>query len=261
MNEFQSLKEFLLVLTVTLPRLVGVFAILPFLNSQLIQGLVRNTILISLALVLFPLVLPQFPPGLGIGMVIAVVFKELFIGIGIGFVVSILFWTVESIGYFIDNQRGTTMAAVLDPMSGQQTSPLGSMLLQTMVVWFFSSGGFLLLLDSLLETYKIWPVFSFFPGFGIDMTDFFLGQADTLMRLTVLFAAPVVITVFVCEFGLGLINRFAPQLNVFFLSMPIKSAVAGFVMILYFMTMLTFFKEHFTGLASMATFLGGIFHE
>jgi type III secretion protein T len=38
---------------------------------------------------------------------------------------------------------------------------------------------------------------------------------------------------FVAEFGLGLVSRFAPQLNVFIVAVPIKAGVAVLVLIFY----------------------------
>jgi len=44
---------------------------------------------------------------------------------------------------------------------------------------------------------------------------------------------PVIIALFLSEMGLAFINRFAPQLNVFVLSLSIKSALALAILIVY----------------------------
>jgi type III secretion protein T len=243
MNELNELKHILVVIAVIMPRLMATFALIPFLSSQSMPPLVKNSFLISLALVLFPVAEQQIPEQFGAALFMVVLVKEVLLGVTIGFVASVFFWIAESVGYFIDNQRGTTMASVFDPATGEQTSPLGSLLLQIVAVLFFVSGGFLMLLDLLFQTYKTWPIFAFFPSVGGDFALFFLQQADHLMRLTVVFAAPVIIAVFVAELGLGLINRFAPQLNVFFLAMPIKSAIASAMLIFYIYGLVHFFDD------------------
>jgi type III secretion protein T len=51
---------------------------------------------------------------------------------------------------------------------------------------------------------------------------------------------------FLATLGLGLVNRTAPQLNVFFLSMPVKSALGVAMLIIYLpfiMDMLMYTKE------------------
>ncbi|MCG8651017.1 MAG: flagellar biosynthetic protein FliR, partial [Pirellulales bacterium] len=79
----------------------------------------------------------------------------------------------------------------------------------------------------------LWPIGSFFPSFSDDFPEIFGRVFAELIMTIVLLAAPVIITLFVSEFGLGMINRFAPQLNVFFLAMPLKCLIALFVLIFY----------------------------
>ncbi len=228
-----TLKHWILAIAMLIPRIAAVFSVIPFL-SKLLHGQLRNSIIVSICLVMMPLVLPTVPPHMdSLLHFSAIVVKEAVLGMLLGFLISIPFWAIEGVGFIIDNQRGATMASVFDPMSGQQTSLYGSLLLQLAAVILFTSGGFLALVGVLFESYKIWPIDSFVPTPAGGFAIFFLDQMDYLMELMVLYAAPVVIAVFLAEFGLGLINRFAPQLNVFFLSMPIKSGIAGFLLILY----------------------------
>jgi len=49
----------------------------------------------------------------------------------------------------------------------------------------------------------------------------------------VVLSAPLIVAMFLAEFALALVSRFAPQLQVFFLAMPIKSALAVLLLIFY----------------------------
>jgi type III secretion protein T len=49
----------------------------------------------------------------------------------------------------------------------------------------------------------------------------------------VLLAAPVIFSMFLAEAGMALISRFVPQLQVFFLAMPVKSGIALLVFAVY----------------------------
>ena len=225
-------------------RMTSAFSVTPFLSSQILPGYVRNSIILSFALFLYPVVSPGIPENVG-SMVLfgAIIFKEIVIGILIGYLASIVFWAAECVGSFIDNQRGATMGSSINPMTETEDSPLGIMLQLVLIVLFFTTGGFLTFLFGLFESYKVWPIFSFYPHFGEQFPLFILQQVDSLVRLTVVLAAPIIIAIFVTEFGLGLINRFAPQLNVFVLSMPIKSAIASFLLILYTSVLIYAFKK------------------
>ena len=70
-------------------------------------------------------------------------------------------------------------------------------------------------------------------SFAPDTPTQILGTLDGMLRATVVIAAPVIILMFLATIGLGLVNRTAPQLNVFFLSMPVKSALGIGMLIIY----------------------------
>ena len=125
------------------------------------------------------------------------------------------------------------MASSVDPLTGSDSTPLGTMLLQAFATYFVSSGAFLVLLGLVYQSYIIWPLTTFVPSFGAAGPTFYLGLLDSLMMLTVAISGPVIAAMFLSEFGLALISRFAPQLNVFFLAMPVKSGLAVLVLIFY----------------------------
>ena len=60
----------------------------------------------------------------------------------------------------------------------------------------------------------------------------FEGEFGRLMVLATLFAAPVLTALFLIDICLGLINRFAQQLNVFTLSLSLKAFAATALILL-----------------------------
>jgi type III secretion protein T len=241
--EIEQVGQTLYVFFLASARMIAAFMMMPFLSKQSLgSAMIRNGAVASFSLITYPLVEYGFGQTSYSGWeTLLIIAKEVFIGLAIGYVINIPFWAVESVGFFIDNQRGATMASAFNPMSGSQTSPLGILLTQALVTIFFISGAFLLMLYSLYQSYRIWPVFEFFPTLGGSGAEFFLAQLDSLMRLTVLLGAPVVIAMFLAEFGLALISRFAPQLNVFILAMPIKSAIAIALLCVYGVLVIEYF--------------------
>jgi len=222
--------------------------------------MVRSAVVMSLAVFVFPIVADTAPAGeltwvVGTGILV----KEVFIGLLIGFSAAAIFWAIESAGFFIDNHRGATMASSIDPLTGSQTSPLGNLLTQALAVIFFVGGGFLLFLGALYESYLLWPVFSFFPDMHHDGAAHFLGVLDQIMGTAVLLAAPVILVMFMAEFALGLVSRFAPQLNVFFLAMPVKSGVGILFLAVYVGIMLRYFSDELRSLPLQFKVLQGLF--
>lgn len=243
---FTLFRDHIVSYTLALPRLVGAFSMLAFLSRQSLGGtLTRNGILLSLALILHPLILEEVVAigTMSTGLLALIAVKEVIIGSLIGFTIALLFWAIEGVGSFIDNQRGATMASSLDPLSGDQSSPVGTLLINTLLAVFFVTGLFLVFLESLYASYQIWPVTSFFPQLSLDIVFFILKHFGQIVALAVLLGAPAIIAMFVSEFGLMLIGRFAPQLNIFFVSMSVKSAVSSFILVIFIATIISFFSD------------------
>lgn len=234
----------LLALAFSSIRLLAMFSIMPVLSEQVVPGMARRTIVVALALIVVPISIgPMKAVELNMLLTAMILIKEIFIGVLIGFLGGVPFWIAENVGNFIDNQRGATMGEIFSPLSGSQASPIGLMLLQVAAALFFVTGAVLVFLGAVYESYKIWPIFSALPQLEPSFPTAFLNEADAMMRTTVVLSAPAVLIMLLATLGLGIINRSAPQLNVFFLSMPVKSALGIFFMIPYLPYLLYFLEE------------------
>ncbi|AMF98969.1 MULTISPECIES: type III secretion system export apparatus subunit SctT [Vibrio] len=245
---YDDLHQALFLYSLTLPRLMACFIFLPILNKQTLGGtMVRNGVLCSLALFIFPMINQQDLPAETDGIWLMIILgKEVLLGLLIGFVAAIPFWAIEAAGFLVDNQRGAAMASMFNPTLGSQSTPTAVLLTQTLITLFFSGGGFVAFIYALFNSYASWPVISFFPSVTEEWVHFFYAQFEQLMWLGVLMSAPLVLAMFLAEFGLALISRFAPQLNVFFLAMPIKSAIASVLLIVYLALMMNHFQALFS---------------
>lgn len=224
----------ILAAVLAMARIGGAFAICPALTESMIPGVARRAFTLSIALFVVPTILATMPPGEPNAYMFAfVAAKEVFIGFLIGFFAAIPFWIAENVGNFIDNQRGATMGEVYSPLNGSQVSTLGIFFSQIVCTLFFVGGAIFVFLAALYMSYGVWPVF----GSWVTMTNSapleILGTVDEMIRVTVIIAAPVIMVMFLATLGLGFVNRTAPQLNVFFLSMPVKSALGIAFLVIY----------------------------
>ena len=215
-------------------RIMAVFTILPFFSRNLIPGLVRTGVVFGITFFVIPIVRYEMPTeDIDWIFTFSIIIKEVVIGLVIGFAVGSLFWAIEGAGFFVDNQRGASIASTVNPLSGADTTPFGIFFMQLFTVYFMSSGAFLEFLGLLYNSYVVWPVFEFFPTMPADSVPFFLGMLDSIMYFVFVLAGPLIVAMFIAELGLALVSRFAPQLNVFILAMPVKSGVALLVLTLY----------------------------
>jgi flagellar biosynthetic protein FliR len=126
---------------------------------------------------------------------------------------------------------------------------LGQFKLQLALVLFLVIGAHRAFLSSLLESFALIPALGFprlAPGWTSLAADIasFSGQ---MLAAGVQLAAPVMIALLLTELFFGIVNRAAPQINVFFLSMPVKVAlgllVVLFALSLYSDRYIYYFKE------------------
>ena len=229
-----DLHRLLVVYALAAVRIGAAFSICPALSDSMITGLARRVAVLAFALLAVPLVERGLPPGEpALLMVGCAALREAFVGFLIGFFSAVPFWIAENVGNFIDNQRGATMGEVYSPLSGAQVSTTGIFFTQIVSTVFFVSGAVLLLLGALYASYGIWPVFGGKLAMHSHAATSALGVLDGMLRTTVVISSPVIILMFLATVGLGLVNRTAPQLNVFFLSMPVKSALGIALLIAY----------------------------
>ena len=228
-------------------RIGAAFLICPALSDSMVMGTARRVAIIAFSALAVPMALKGLPPGEpSLWPLVLVAVKEVFIGCVVGFFASIPFWVAENVGNFIDNQRGATMGEVYSPLSGTQVSTLGIFFTQIVSTAFFVSGAFLLFLSALYASYDVWPLFGPFVGLASNAPVQILGTLDEMLKTTVVISAPPVILMFLATLGLGFVNRTAPQLNVFFLSMPVKSALGIGLLVVYLpfiMDMLMYTRE------------------
>lgn len=260
MNDvFTSLHEVMLLFVLCGARISTALNVAPILRKGTVSTLIRNSVILSLVLAVSPMLWPSVPHGRTVGAAIPflLIIKEVFLGFVIGWLVGIVFWAVESAGIFIDTQTGTSMASLYNPMFQSSDTPTAMLFTQTALMLFFSSGGFLLLISGLYATYQVWPVGSFTPSLDIRLATFALAQADVCMTLAFSFAAPVVLAAFFVDFGMGLINRFVPQLQVFFMAMPIKGALSAILLYMFLFVLIALLQEKFRTFQFLPSFVEG----
>jgi type III secretion protein T len=232
-------------LALSSPRIAAAFLILPLLSKDDAPALVRNAIYVALAVAVTPFLgaVGQMPREL-----IAwgtIILKELFVGAAIGFSFASVMWAVSMAGDMIDTKVGTNMASIVDPLGGHQTSLSGALLGRFANCLFLALGGLTIFLDVLLGSYLVWPVIAPFPSMGARGVEYFSGGFGKMMSLAFMLAAPAMILMSLVDLALGIMNRYAPQLNVQPITMAIKAWVSSGVLLLGLMAFVTVLTRSF----------------
>jgi type III secretion protein T len=219
-------------IALTLPRIAAAFLVLPLVSGQNMPALVRNSFFVSLAILIYPLAAAAPPVAAATGTWPLIILKELFIGVFIGFLFGAPFWAISAAGNLIDTKIGSNTAMLLDPIQGHETSLTGQLLSQLAAWLFLASGAFTLFLDLLMRSYTLWPVGHMLPPLTVLGQNLAIDQFGSLLTVALMLAAPALVVLSLIDLCLGLINRYAQQLNVFSFSLAIKAWVATWIVLL-----------------------------
>ncbi len=231
------LSDTALLLGLSATRVAVAFLLVPLFTPELIPALVRNSMFLAIAL-LGLAVQPSSGPVSLTGWQWAIMFgKEAFIGGTIGLLFGGIMWAFQAAGQMIDTKVGATQAQVTDPMSGQQTSLNGAFFGRLASWVFMAGGGFMMMIGTIVESFAAWPVRTPIAGLAAGGARIFEGELGRIMLLTLLVAAPALVLLYVIEGVLGLVNRFAQQLNVFSLSMSLKAVAATWIILIQIVTL------------------------
>lgn len=211
-----------------LMRIAPIMAMAPFLGAKLAPGIARMGLAICLAIVFLPFVAVKISTPIAFNNAfIGYALKELLIGFFLGFLVTIPFYFVQASGVLIDYLRGASIMQSQDPTLQSQASPIGILYNYILIVIFFQISGPFLFFDALLQSYDIVPVNSYLnPVFFNSANPFWKIGVDIMnqiVTISIQLAAPSLVAILMAEMFLGIANRLAPQVQIAFLGMSIKS--------------------------------------
>lgn len=240
-----EVNELLSSMALSLMRPFGLFALFPMLSSKHLGGtVVRNGLVVLFSLPLLPVnSILAHSLFTGDARMLICFSQEFLLGILIGFAASIPFWALDIASHIIDTMRGASMASVLNPALGEQSSIFGLFFSQLFCAIFLSCGGMQHLLRTLYLSYRLLPPAAEI-HFGSSLLPFLQQEWFLMFQLALSFALPSMLIMVLLDVALGLLNRSAQQLNVFFLSMPIKSAFTLLLLIISLSMALTLYQQN-----------------
>lgn len=213
-------------------RMIIIVNLVPFLGGKNAPAPVKMGLGILLTALLWPMVAHNVvgPLPSGAFQFTLMMLKEVFIGFTIGFVTAEIFYVVEMSGQIIDTVRGANQIQLMIPELQERSSAYGDMNYQLMLILFLAADLHLLFFHGLVDSYISIPINSW-PPMSAGMPVFFeqfMFMLSEIFLVAVTLAMPVAVVCLVIDIGFGLMNRVAPQINAYFMSMPAK-ALGGVV--------------------------------
>jgi len=214
----------------TLARIVPIMTLAPFFGAKNVPMTIRMMFSVALVAIFLPQNLMNATREIPYGMYFVGIFiKELLFGAVLGFLSTIPFMIAQMAGSLIDHQRGSSSLQVNDPTTQTQTGPIGILYNYVLIALFFALNGPFIFLEGIANSYQLIPVegvlnhalFSLHNPFWKQM----YGLLQLTMNLAIQLSAPALIGILLTDMFLGIANRLAPQVQIVFLGISLKSWV------------------------------------
>ncbi len=212
----------------TLARILPIMSLAPFLGSKNLPMMLRMMFSISLVAIFLPQNLLHLKGNIPYGTFFMGHFlKELLLGAILAIFASAPFFIAQMSGSLIDHSRGSSSLQVSDPTTQSQTGSIGVLYNYVLIVVFYLLDGPAQFFDALANSYLLIPVDG-----GVNPQFFnqhltFWKQVFNLMSfmftIAIQLAAPALIGLLLTDLFLGIANRLAPQVQIVFLGMSLKS--------------------------------------
>lgn len=228
MAPYLNFQDQMLILMMAYSRLSVVFHMLPMLGERIFSHLIIKNVITFLVIVgLWPcLSQASLPEQNSIFLLI----KESIVGLTLAVTLCLPFWIAISLGEILDNQRGATISDSIDPVNGVQSTVLSGFFNFMFGAIFFAQNGMQLLMEVLVQSYRVFPQGSELAGFHWEETGHLL---MVLVRCSIMLSAPILIVMMIAESLLAVFARYCPQLNPFSLSLTIKSSLSFAIFLFY----------------------------
>jgi flagellar biosynthetic protein FliR len=225
-------------------RLSVVFAMMPGVSAGYMPARFRLLLALMVTLIMLPLVKDQLPeqPETPAELV-WLIGAEVLVGGFLGGIVQILMSALETAGDMISSATGLTNAFVDDLISEEQTAIVVGLLNIVAVVLIFTTGAHELLFKAVIDSYgMIRPGGELMSGDILNHASTLLGQA---FYMGIKLASPFLVFEIVFQVANGILARLSPQLNVFFVALPLQNLMGFAILFISLPTLMLIFLGYF----------------
>jgi len=225
-----ELQGVVLIFLLTFARAGAMIMLLPVIGDAGVPPRVRLAFALAVSGALTTATAQYYPsvspPPQELAMLIA---REATAGILVGAMARLIMSALDTAGFLIAAQTGLAFAQTFDPGQGTQGAMVSTFLSLIGALLVFETGLHHLALGAVSGSYVLMP-----PGGALptaDMAELALTLAAGAFALGLQLAAPFLVFGLIVYAMLGVISRLMPQLQVFFLAMPLN-ILTGFVLLM-----------------------------
>ena len=221
-----ALNDWVTTFVLVAARLSGLVVSAPVLSSTLFPRMLRVAMVFLFSMALMTTV----PAVSASGLVLAIgIIFQMVVGVAIGLILSLYLAIFGMAGQMITYQLGVGLAVAADPglLSAGSFLSEWQTLLATFI--FVAGGGLELTMTALHASFIALPLTRELIMGNALM--FIVGLFQSALTTAMLIAAPLFLSSLVVDMGIGVVSRAFPQINAYFLSLPINFGVSILVLL------------------------------
>src|SRR5579871_1088185 len=227
-------------------RVGAMVMLLPGLGETNIPVRIKLSVALLLALIILPLHRADYHIDMNsMAALLVLMIYEILIGVVLGATARVTLAALQVAGAVIAQQLGLGFVTTIDPTQGQQGVLIGNFLTLLGVTMLFATDSHHLVIAALNDSYSI-----FRPGEVVpsgDVAELATRAFTAAFKIGMQLAAPFLVFGLVFNIGLGVLARLMPQMQVYFVGVPL-SIMAGFLIFALVLTaMMGTFIAYFDG--------------
>jgi flagellar biosynthetic protein FliR len=233
-------------------RIGAMVMLLPGFGESNIPMRVRLVIALGLTLIILPLHRNAFNVDMGsIVPLLVLMIREIIIGIVLGATARVTLSALQVAGSVIAQQLGLGFVTSVDPTQGQQGVLIGNFLNLLGITLLFVTDTHHLIIAALNDSYKIFAPGEIMPS-G-DVAALATNAFTVAFKIGVQLAAPFLVFGLVFNMGLGVLARLMPQMQVYFVGVPLSILIGFLIFAAVLTTMMSTYLEYFVGVMQQLT--------
>ncbi|NQV80844.1 MAG: flagellar type III secretion system protein FliR [Alphaproteobacteria bacterium] len=225
-------------------RLSAALMLMPGIGEAYVSVQIRLAVAAVLTVVLSPLVIGTLPvlPSTPLELLLLIL-GEIVVGVMIGVAARMTMSALHVAGTVIAFQSSLGFALFIDPTQGTQGALIATFLTILGLVLIFASGLHMMMIRALADSYVL-----FTPGQLPPVGDFAalaVRFVSSSFRIGIQIAAPFIVYGLVFYIGLGILARLLPQIQIFFIAIPLQIFLALIILGLVVAPSMIWFLDHF----------------
>ncbi len=227
-------------------RIGAMVMLLPGFGETNIPARIKLGIALMLTLIILPLHRAAYHVEMtSLTPLLVLLVHEIIIGVVLGATARVTLSALAVAGSVIAQQLGLGFVTSVDPTQGQQGALIGNFLTILGLTLLFTTDTHHLVIAALNDSYKI-----FAPGELMstgDIAQLATQAFTTAFKIGIQLSSPFIVFGLIFNLGLGLLARMMPQMQVYFVGVPL-SILAGFLILVgVIATMMGTFLDYFSG--------------